>query len=627
MTRDNVIFTGGGSTCPVVMAWSNPTAGAKPRIISEFQQGYSVYALAVSPNGRRLAAGTKAGLLRVYALDDGETSQPPPMLFEVFHPPAIFGLAFCTDDILATGGYDGRIKVWSVSQGEQLGEISAHEDGVYALCRIGSLVLASIGGDGVMRVWDMDSLEAKHQGEPFVLPQIYALTSLDYSPQSGLLIHPSRNGDLHVYDVSRDFEKRLVSAHRGNFSAAAIGCDHIVTAGAADRTIKVWSAGLQETFAETSASAGALAVGWIDERRFMVVSDDVCGQIWTVGDGLQPGARFAGYDLRTTTGIPADLMARRRSESTRRWRDSKLAEAKELMGQPERRSELAAIVDELSRRGFSAESALLLADAAKARGQLLWELESRLGLIKGLGETKAAVPSLYALGELLVALKDPRLAEEYFRKALALDEGYLAARDRIESLQADPLRDIHPERHVRGDLTPTQHVDREIDKSTILDQTFRWRVIFTKVQTASLGVRLHSQQVSKAVLDALAAHGGNVTNGGLREDRLFLGAVTKDVTWVYVPAREPHGPIAFALEIGSNTQGTEIAPYGVFDPSLLGIAADASSREHNTLVKEAWTGYVNSSEGKRWLMNAATVAQEAATRLASQELARQDDEF
>jgi len=627
MTRDDVIFTGGGSACPTVMAWSNPIAGAKPRIISEFRQGYSVYSLAVSPNGQRLAAGTKAGLLRVHALDDSETSQPPAMLFEVFHPPAIFGLAFCTDDILATGGYDGRIKVWSVSQGDQLGEISAHEDGVYALCRIGSLVLASIGGDGVMRVWDMDSLEKKHQGEPFVLPQIHALTSLTYSPQSGLLIHPSRNGDLHVYDVGSDFEKRLVPAHHGDFCAVAIGCDHIVTAGAADRTIKVWSAGLQETLAETSSTAGALAVGWIDERRFMVVSDDVCGQIWTVGDSLQPGARFVGHDLRIAVGIPGHLMARRRTESTRRWRDGKIAEAKDLMGQPERRGALAAIVDELSHRGFSAESALLLADAARARGQLLRELESRLGVIKGLGQTKAAVPSLYALGELLVALKDPRLAEEYFRKALALDEGYLAARDRIESLRTNPLRDVYPEKHLRGDLAPTGHVDQEIEKSSILDEKFHWRVIFTKVQTTSLDVHLDSEQVAKAVLDALATHGGDVGNGGLREDKLFLGTVTKDVTWVHVPACEPHGPIAFALEIGSSMRGAEIAPYGIFDPSLLGIAGDTPSREHNMRVKEAWSSYINSSKAKRWLVNAGAVAQKAVRRLASEVLAVQDDEF
>ena len=266
MTTGDVIFTGSGNDNPAVIALRGPFEQAKPRVLSEFRPGYSVYALAVSPNGRRLAAGTKGGLLRVHDLETSDAAEPADALFEAFHLPAVFAVAFCTDDILATGGLDGRIKLWSVSQGEQVGEIEAHGRGVYALRRLGSLVLASVGGDGRLRVWDMDALEARFESEPFALPRIHALTGLDYSIDLGLLVHASHSGNLHVYDVRSDFKTRLVSAHRGDFCAVASGSEYVVTAGAADNTIKVWSPSLEETIAESATSSGALAVGWAGDR-------------------------------------------------------------------------------------------------------------------------------------------------------------------------------------------------------------------------------------------------------------------------------------------------------------------------------------------------------------------------
>lgn len=627
MTTGDVIFAGSGNNNPAVMVWPDPNKKAKPQVLSEFQPGHSVYALAVSPNGRRLAVGTKAGLLRVHALEFGNSSEQAAALFEAFHLPAVFGAAFCTDDILATGGYDGRIKLWSISQSELLGEVKAHRNGVYALRRIGSLVLASVGGDGVLRVWDMDALEPRFESEPFALPRIHALTSLDYSVDSGLLVHPSRHGDLHVYDVRNDFKVRLVRAHRGDFCAVASGCDYVVTAGAADNTIKIWSPCLDETIAESTTSSGALAVGWAGERTIMIVSDDTCGQIMTISDGVVAGPRFTGHDLRTTIGLPGELMSERRIAADRRWRDRKLTEAKELMGQPEKQRELAAILEELSRQGYSAESALLLADAAKAQGQLLGELESRLAVVKGLGDTKAAVPSFYALGDLLQNLQEPSLAEQYFEKALAVDEAYLDARERIDRLRADPIREIHPDQHVRADLTGKKGVHQEIEKSTILDRKFRWRVVITQVRTIPVDVHLNTDEVAAAVLRSLVGHAADAGGGGVRRDSLFHGSGAKAVTWVYVPAGGGHPGIAFALEVHSNSRGTELVPYGIFDPNLLDIASAATSREHNEQVRDAWTRYAEDSASKRWLAGAHALMRESMVQLAGEVMAVRDDEF
>ena len=147
-------------------------------------------------------------------------------------------------------------------------------------------------------------MEARHESEPFALPRIHGLTSLDYDAGLGLLMHPSRSGDLHVYDVKNNFEVRVIPAHRGDFCAMAVGHDLIATGGMADRIVKVWPPSFDGAIAETPTPSAALSIGWVAERTVMLVSDDGCGQLWTVDDVLHPGARFEGCDLRTVASHP-----------------------------------------------------------------------------------------------------------------------------------------------------------------------------------------------------------------------------------------------------------------------------------------------------------------------------------
>ena len=121
MAEEEVIFSGGGGNKPPVLMWDGPAAGNGSLRVSAFDYGYSVYALAVSPSGSRLAAGTRAGLLRVHALETYRAREGAKPIFEVFHgadlKTAVLALAFATDGLLASGGQDGQIKVWDVQVG------------------------------------------------------------------------------------------------------------------------------------------------------------------------------------------------------------------------------------------------------------------------------------------------------------------------------------------------------------------------------------------------------------------------------------------------------------------------------------------------------------------------------
>lgn len=624
---ETIVFAGGGSKNPSLMMWPRPNEETKPAVISQFNHGYSVYALAVSPNATRVAAGTRAGLLQVHALSDFQASENSTPLFEIFHQPGIVSLAFCTDDILVSGGLNGKIKIWSVTEKRQLAEIEAHSKEVLALRQLGSLVLASIGGDNILRVWDMDTLEAKYESDPIDLPRIRALTCLDYSPASNHLMHPSTNGSLYMYDIYNNFAKHEVSAHDGDFSALACGQEYMVTAGSDDAVIKLWPASIDEPIAQVSAPLGVLTAAWAGTGSIVTVYTDGSGQIWKVDGQLSPGPRFYDLDLRTVTGLPGELLFRRQLTASKQWRDKKLSQIKEFITDSGSRNQIAATVNELRHQGFSVEASLVLADAAKAQKQPLWELESRLAIAEELGSNKVALPSLYALGKLLRKLNEPKLAQDYFKKILQIDNDYLDVNEQISNLQSDPIMQMCPEKDIRIDLMQKGQVLQEIEKYGILNKKFTWRIIMSIGNVVSAESCLDIQDVTENILNALAKHNADIAASGLKDVKFLSDEELRKLTWIYVPSAVTDLPVAFALELRVITSGTEFIPYGIFNIAMLDIPSSFSPKEHNRQIRKAWTSISKSSKARDWLTIVNKQAMKIVSQLGGRIIAQKDDEF
>jgi len=630
MTNGNIIFGGSGGKNSSLVMWARPSEGTNPLVISKFKPGHSVYALAISPNGNKVAAGTKKGLLQVHSLSNFQASENSLPLLEVYHLPAVTSLAFCTEDILASGNLKGQIKLWSIPEKRQLAEFSAHSNGVFALRQMGSLVLASIGGDNVLRVWDLDTLKAEYESPSFTLPKISTFVSLDYDFANGLLMHPSRNGDIHLYDTRKGFTKHLVHAHSGDFSALACGNKYVLTAGLEDKMIKLWPSSMDTDvpIKKEKGSSGVWAASWGGPNSIITAYTDGSSQIWKFDSDLLPGHRFYNLDLRSTIGLPARLVANYQIETEKQWRDNKLAEAKELMNQPERQKELIVIVNELKEHGFSAEAVLILADAAKAQNQLHWELESRLALVEGLNNNKAVLSSLYALGELLQKLKEPKLAQDYFEKILQIDENYLDVNERIINLKSDPAMSLSPERDIRGDLMQKNLLTQELEKYRILNKKFSWDVVI-KAGWKMSTVCLSNKQVAKSVSKTIKKYNLEAFPARLKQGSLFSGKELKDMTWVYVLSTRKKLPMAFAVEICPTTRGSELISYEIFDTKLLEISPEISVEEHNKQVEKAWENLRGSfsKDAESWLTSVSDISKEGIDQLVRKELARQDDEY
>ncbi len=621
---EDIVFLGAGGAEPTLLAWPDARSTGRAQAIRRLDHGYSIYALAVSPRGIRLATGTRAGLILVYALEGHRPVADASPLFEVFHTQrfgcGVLSVAFVTDEILASGGQDGRIRLWDVARGTQLADLDAQQGAVVAMSPLGSLVLASLGTGGVLRAWDLDTLRLAFESEPVELPRIPALTGLDFHPASGLLMHASRSGDLHVYDTQREFAAHRVPAHRGEFCAVACGAEHIATAGLDDLTLKIWSPSLAGPAQEIAVSAPVVAVGWVGVGQVLTVLEDGSGRLCDTDDSRQVALQLPAENLRTCMGLPPGLTAQIRKRNERAWRDEQIKEATALMQHSGSESwgRILQITEQLRARGFSHEASLLLADAARADNRVLWELESRISFAAALGDSPVVLPTLSAIAELLERTHEPELAIEYHERVLHLEEDYQDSRERIRRLRAHPLMGITPDNCARGDLGKGELIHQELEKHTVLKRKFRWRVVFDVKPIGTERGSLSLEDVMESIRKDLKREQADAASGGLAQTAVVFGQERREIQWLYV-SRVSDPLVAYALEIQIQSRSSRIIAYGVFDADRLDLCETADVAEHNQRVQEAWDRVTQSSATKTWLFEINALAGKAIRRVTARQ--------
>ncbi len=108
-----------------------------------------VWDLAFSPDGKRLATVDFRGIGRIWDVSTGEP------LVELTGPPSGFSVAYCAEGThLATGSGDGTITLWDAESGLSLLSLSGHTDPVGGIaCSPDGNYLATAGFDGTTRVY------------------------------------------------------------------------------------------------------------------------------------------------------------------------------------------------------------------------------------------------------------------------------------------------------------------------------------------------------------------------------------------------------------------------------------------------------------------------------------------
>jgi WD40 repeat protein len=164
----------------------------------------AVHTVAVSPDGRTLAAGYNDGTVRIWDLAawrPGESSPPIRVKLEG-HTDFVCSVAFSPDGkLLASGANDGFIRLWDVASGRKVRDLAGHSTAcAYLTFSPDGHTVAAGGPNGTVNRWD---LATGQQQEPWRWhAPAGEVRPVAYSPDGPLLASGGRDGTVQLLDAA-----------------------------------------------------------------------------------------------------------------------------------------------------------------------------------------------------------------------------------------------------------------------------------------------------------------------------------------------------------------------------------------------------------------------------------------
>ena len=237
-----VTFSPGGQT--LAMAGYGGGAGLldfqRGRIVDKFdgQVSWSPFTMAFAAKGEMLAmaVANEIHVVRLARSLDGETVAASPI--------PIRRLAVSADErLLALGREDGTIVVWDVPGNRVLQTLSGHSlavNGLAFIKRPTGPSLVSVGGDGLVQVWDP-------QSGNLLLPPIQgdkaAIYAVAVRPDGRQIATGGEDGHIHTWDPTTGQADLAPLDHGAPISALVYDpTDTTLASGGMDRTVRTWSA-------------------------------------------------------------------------------------------------------------------------------------------------------------------------------------------------------------------------------------------------------------------------------------------------------------------------------------------------------------------------------------------------
>jgi WD40 repeat protein len=184
------LFTGSGPLDKVIKVFDLATGKL---IVDVAGHADAVQAIVFLADGKSFVSCSNDGTLKVwdaqtYALKSTLTQGQPS-----------FHIAISPDrNTLASADASGKVKLWNMTTGAELRQISAHTGIAYALAFApNGKWLASVGSDRALRLWEVDSGKELLTLMPFV-DQVWSVV---FSPDGKNLAAAGTDGSVRIFDM------------------------------------------------------------------------------------------------------------------------------------------------------------------------------------------------------------------------------------------------------------------------------------------------------------------------------------------------------------------------------------------------------------------------------------------
>ncbi|CUU03293.1 MAG: PD40 domain-containing protein [Fimbriimonadales bacterium] len=256
---------------------------ADGQLLYTFREADGAYAVAFSPDGRFLAVGVAGSSFTPQTLLIRRASDGALVRTFTGHQGWTQAVAFSPDgQVLISGGADGLVRVWNLTDGTQLRSLSAHPTTLTVAYSPMGTHIASGGDDSTVKIystaaWSLLRTLTGHTG---------AVTGVAFAPSGQILASGSTDGTIRVWNVSNGSLIRTISASLPVY-AVAFSPDGQYLAGAlASGGVSLWNASSGALVRQINAHTGiAFSLAFSgDSLRFVSGGEDGI-RLWRVSDG------------------------------------------------------------------------------------------------------------------------------------------------------------------------------------------------------------------------------------------------------------------------------------------------------------------------------------------------------
>jgi WD40 repeat protein/serine/threonine protein kinase len=299
-------------------------------------------ALAISPDGKTLAAGCVDGTVRLWDLaarrerakltghthkvlglafaPDGKTlasasGDQTVILWDPAtggrvhtlrgHEKQVIAVAFSPDGTtLATGSADRTVKLWDPATGQEKATLPPHKAAVVTLAfSPDGRLLATAGDDETIRFWDP---AAGRESSPSLRDRTGVIRSVAFAPDGKTLASGSDDTTVRLWDVAARAPLKELGRHGASAWSVAFAPDgKTLASGSLDNTVKLWDVVTrQERFTFKGHTGGVLAVAFAPDGRTLVSA----GRDQTV-KGWDPASGAGGPPLEGGHERPVTALA------------------------------------------------------------------------------------------------------------------------------------------------------------------------------------------------------------------------------------------------------------------------------------------------------------------------------